>query len=137
MRGMYWEEEEGRRFRWRMMDERDREQVLTKVRELLEADNDVVLAVVHGSFLSGGPFRDLDIAVYVRGGVDALDKKIELERALEEATGLPVDVSVLNEAPAWFVRRALSNCKVLVERYPVLERLYLMSVDASTENVRD
>ncbi len=132
---MYWEEEERRRFRLHEMAEAERRALLSNVRKVLENDGDVVLAVVHGSFVSREPFRDVDVAVYLRGGVDALDKKLELERVLETETGLPVDVSVLNEAPVWFVRRVLAEGTVLVERYPVLERLYLMSLDTSVENL--
>lgn len=41
--------------------------------------------------------------------MDPLHYTLDLEGMLEEALGYPVDAKLLNEAPAWFVRRVLEE----------------------------
>lgn len=75
------------------------------------------------------PFRDIDIAIYARGG-DPLELKFELDGELSGRLGLPVDVKVLNDAPPWFIASAIEEGVVLVDKVPgLLERLYLLSLD--------
>ncbi|GBC69716.1 hypothetical protein HRbin01_01419 [archaeon HR01] len=126
---MFWEAEESNRFRLRKLETSERESILSRIKQVLEKDEDIVLAVVHGSFISEERFRDIDVAIYVGKGVDYLSKKFSLEKKLEKETGMPVDVNVLNNAPAWFMNRALGKGKLLVEKYPIYEKLYLLSLD--------
>lgn len=126
---MFWEAEERNRLRLHKLERGEKELILSRIKQMLEKDDDIVLAVVHGSFISEELFRDIDVAVYVRGGVDYLGKKFSLEKSLEEETGLPVDVNVLNNAPAWFMNRVLGKGRLIVEKYPIYEKLYLLSLD--------
>lgn len=104
--------------------------MLERLREALGSREEVLLAVVYGSFLGGRAFRDVDVAVYVRGGVDPLDCKLEMERELSERVGYTVDVKVLNEAPAWFTLEVLGSGETLVERVPALAvKLYKKALD--------
>ena len=61
--------------------------------------------------------RDVDVTVYMdpRCGAAALLDAVE---AVEDATGLPGDVQLLNDAPPEFVLRALQDGVVLLERVP-------------------
>ncbi len=59
----------------------------------------MVFAYLFGSFVRGGPARDVDVAVWLRGGVDPLEYVLETGLRLELAAGAPVDLVVLNEAP--------------------------------------
>jgi len=127
--GMFRDAEERERFRLRSMDESEREKVLAKIKEVLERDEDVILAVVHGSFIKEKLFRDVDVAVYARGSVDYLNLKFRLDSSLSEAVKLPVDVKVLNDAPLWFIRRALREGRLIVEKHPIYEKLLLMSLE--------
>ena len=82
------------------------------------------------------PFRDIDIGVYLahgtRAGGDIVEAALyaeELSVELSRLVGLPVDVVVLNHAPAWLLHRALRG-RVILDRDPVLRaRLYLMALD--------
>jgi len=99
------------------------------LRRELEGRGEVLLAIIYGSFIRGGEFRDVDLAVYLKPGVDPLRYALDLEGMLEEALGYPVDVKPLNEAPAWFTKRVLEEGRVLLDRVGVVERLYLKALD--------
>ncbi len=71
---------------------------------LLAEEELILFAYLHGSFQEGGPFRDLDLAVYL----DDLPLKqqmafeLKLEERLEREVKYPVDLRVLNNAPTSF-----------------------------------
>jgi len=104
----------------------EREKMIETVKRLLEGDECVAVAVVHGGFLSSEVFRDIDVAVYLGGCVD-LDRRLlyaeALRERLERATGIGVDVQLLNEAPPAFVYRVLKEGRVIVERVSGLSTL--------------
>lgn len=98
--------------------------MLHTIRSALEARPEVVFAYLHGSFLTGRPFHDVDVAVYLRPGVEevvswfALDLAAELERTLAQMPGrtaarLPVDVRVLNRASLGFCYHVLGGKQLL------------------------
>ncbi len=113
------------------LDAESKEKIVRKLRNALEHRSEVLLAVLHGSFLqSNEPFRDVDIAVYLAPETDDLAVAADLEIELERATNYPVDIQVLNDAPAWFTVKVLSEGKVLVERVLLLrEKLLLKALD--------
>ena len=55
---------------------------LTRLTEALGAEADVVFAYLFGSQATGkaGPRSDIDVAVYLRDGVDAFETRLRLER---------------------------------------------------------
>jgi uncharacterized protein len=81
----------------------DLEQTIT---ERLVAQPGLVFAVLYGSAVTGGLFRDLDVAICLdRQVVPAeqdMDYAFDLAEALEAATSNPVDVRVINAAPLPF-----------------------------------
>jgi predicted nucleotidyltransferase len=85
----------------------------------LAARPEIAFAFLHGSFTAGGPFRDLDVAVYFdaeRVSPDQLrDYEAGLAIALEEKVMFPVDVRVLNDAPVSFRYHAIKG-RLLVAR---------------------
>ncbi len=122
--------EERERFRFYELSREEKDRVLKKLRELLSKHTEIVLAIAFGSFLKDYPFRDIDIAIYVVGNSDALDLKFELEEELEESVGYSIDVTVLNDAPPWFVKKVLREGLVLFTKQPLLpEKLLLKALD--------
>ncbi len=123
--------EEKEFFRFYELDKESREKIIVKIKEFLSWRDEIVLAVIFGSFLSEEVFRDIDIAVYVKPVVrDYLDYKFTLEEELTNITGYPVDVKILNEAPPVFTKNVLTTGRVLVEKIPFLyEKLLLKSID--------
>jgi predicted nucleotidyltransferase len=89
----------------------EREKILALLAETLEGLEQVRFAYAFGSFLSSGPFHDMDIAVYLGSASDE-DDHIEtaftiagdLEAILRKAgyRPFPVDVRPLNHAPLSF-----------------------------------
>lgn len=85
----------------------------------LEARSEIVFAVLHGSFVTGGPYRDIDVAVWVvpssRPDTGWHRYSSDLAAELTVALGTTIDVQVLNEAPLAFRYHAL-NGELLVAR---------------------
>lgn len=66
------------------MSSSDREEIVSRIRQVLEGHEEVVFAYLYGSSLDA-PFRDIDVAVYVDRDGDplglALHLSVEIERA--------------------------------------------------------
>lgn len=96
----------------------ERETVVSRLTELLEQEPVVLGAWLHGSFLEGRPFHDVDVAVYVspnsEAARDPLTLMLDLGDRLERAVRLPVDVRVLNGAPLSFQFRATAGRPLLL-----------------------
>ena len=118
------------KFRFYELNLEEKRKILKKIKETLDNREEILLAVIYGSFLKDYPLRDIDVAVYISGKGDFLDYKFELDRILSEKIGYPVDVKVLNNAPAWFILEVLENGKTVIERIPALtEKLYKKALD--------
>jgi uncharacterized protein len=82
------------------------EDSVLKLKGLLAPFEEIVFAYLHGSFVKGGAFRDVDIAVFLRPGApplsDDVEYEISLSLRLEKTLGLPADVKILNRAPLSF-----------------------------------
>ncbi|MDK2384225.1 MAG: nucleotidyltransferase domain-containing protein [Candidatus Korarchaeota archaeon] len=95
--------------------------MVEKLRKAILNREKVLLAVIHGGFLELRPFRDIDVAVYTGYSIpyeEELDFCEQLSLELTDIAGIYVDVRMLDYSPPRFRVSALSNCVVLVERYP-------------------
>jgi predicted nucleotidyltransferase len=112
-----------------MMDstEPDREQLRSRLAQALDAHPEILVAVLHGSFVRGEPFRDVDVAVWLnplRLSKDARFRlALELSVQLRLTLGFPVDVRVLNDAPLSFRYHALRGSSLLVRDEELLAEL--------------
>lgn len=117
----------------------DRGRLIERLRAALTDRDEVLFALVFGSFLDAHVFHDLDLAVYVRGLQDVLDSAVYAEKLSAELTkilSLPVDVVVLNHAPMWLRLRALKGV-VVVDRDPLLRlALKLAAMDNNLAALR-
>lgn len=104
-----------------------REAVLAALRERLLQEDTVAFAYAHGSFLTGRPCHDVDLAVYSSAEENSdlsyeLGLEVELERILREAGyPLPVDVRLLNRAPLAFRYRVIREGILLLSRDEALQ----------------
>jgi hypothetical protein len=90
------------------LDAAGREAVTAKLAAELQACPGVAFAMLHGSFMRGDAFRDVDIAVWTQPDADRfLD--LDLATQLSRLTGLPVDARRINDAPLAFRFRALQG----------------------------
>jgi len=100
-----------------------------EVRRLVDRP-EILMALLYGSFIEGGAFRDLDVGVYLAPSADDLLIPLEVEEEIRIRLGLPADVRVLNGAPPSVLKNVLSRSILLVERVPLLrERLLTKAVD--------
>jgi len=106
----------------------NKERVLSKLQELLEREEGVLLAIVFGSFVDLESYRDIDVAIC---SVDEnLDYMAKLGARLELELGIPVDVVPLRELDPWFRWKVLTKGIVVVEKRPGLyEALLNMTID--------
>jgi predicted nucleotidyltransferase len=72
----------------------------------LEKEEAILFAYLHGSFIEGRPFRDIDIAVFVEESKipkkKALDFEMLISLRLEKIIKMPIDVKIMNYAPLAF-----------------------------------
>ncbi len=88
------------RFRYFSVDEEMKKEILSRISEIVREMNNVLLAIVFGSFVESKFFRDIDIALYlkeIRG--DDLELSWRLGDEFSKRIGYPVDVKILNNAP--------------------------------------
>ena len=103
--------------RYRITD-LQREKARDEVQSFLLGRKEVIFAYIHGSFLQN-LFRDIDLAIYVDETLkreDALHLELKMEMELEEITGFPSDVRVLNHAPLTFKFNVLKDGNLLMTR---------------------
>lgn len=98
------------------VEQRDR--VIKQLSMLIKDSPEILFALLHGSFPEGGPFRDLDLALYLEPGIVHREsfRDYELERGVRwtDVVGLPVDVRLLNDAPVGFRYHALNGTVLFV-----------------------
>jgi len=100
----------------RTLTEEDKRKILEKIKTALEKDEEIVFAIVHGSFIERDSFRDIDIAVWIKDPEKAPQYTINLSSAIEAETKTPVDIQVLNEAPLPFKHHVLTRGKTLFSK---------------------
>lgn len=94
-------------------DETHRATVIAALRGELEARPEIVFAFLHGSFRSGGAYRDIDVAVWLDPGRVTREDwgryGLDLSVALHLKLRQPVDVRALNDASLAFRYHALKG----------------------------
>lgn len=74
-------------------------------------------AWLHGSFLAGRGFHDVDVGVHLAAAVDArFERALDLALCLDRESRFPVDVQVLNGAPASFLFHVFREGHLLLSR---------------------
>ena len=105
----------------------ERQSFIAALQHELEVRPQIVFAYLHGSFLVGGAYRDIDVAVWLdparvtRGdwGRYALDLSVTLHLGLRQ----PVDVRALNDAPLTFRYHALRGRPLVVRDQELLDEM--------------
>ena len=97
----------------------ERMAIRERLRAALERHAEISFAYLHGSFVGGEGFRDIDVAVYLRA--NEAESRLRYELALEaslskDSCGYPVDVRILNAAPLSFRYQVIKGGDLLFER---------------------
>jgi len=111
----------------------ERNKIIERLRDALKPRNDLIFAVVFGSFLEKRFFHDVDLGLYLKDfDGDEIDAAVYAEKLSVELTRkirIPVDVVVLNYAPMWLKLRALKG-KTIIDKDPTLRlALKLATID--------
>ena len=118
--------EEKRKFRFYRLSHEKKQELIKKIRGFLNKYDEILLAVIYGSFIRSESIRDIDIAVFTRYKIPY--NKVEefedtLSRAIEEEVGLPIDLKIIDYAPPWFHIKALDGIVVLEKSSAMVARL--------------
>lgn len=76
------------------------ETLINTIKEVLNNDERVIFAYLHGSAIKGSPFNDIDIAVFSEEGVSPYELSSDLKVALYKSTGIPADafdIHIIND----------------------------------------
>jgi len=91
-----------------------KDEVISKLEKVLRCEEDILLAIVFGSFVELNEYRDIDLALYtLRKDLGYLAK---LSAKLELKLGIPVDVVPIDEVPATLRHKILTKGIIILER---------------------
>ncbi len=110
--------EDRRRFTFYRLSDSEKGEVKRKLLEALLPKEEILAALIYGSFVSSPVLRDIDVGVLAGGRVpyEELPYYEEiLSDELSRIIGIPVDVRVIDYAPPWFRAKVLEG-EVLLER---------------------
>jgi len=114
-------------YRYFRLSEHEKEKILEIIREVLEQEDKVLLAIVFGSFVELESFRDIDIAVYSLDS--SLDYIVSLSIKLELKLDIPIDIVPLTEIDTYFRYYVLTRGKVILEKVPGLYEALLRQTE--------
>lgn len=103
-------------------------------------DERILLALVHGGFLRSGPFRDIDLAIFMGYSVpheEEIEFCEELSLKLTDEVGIYVDVRMLDYSPSWFRVSSLSRCVIIVEKDPLVKISLLRAATQEMDDLRE
>jgi len=102
-------------------------ELLPEVVDFLKNRQKVVFAYLFGSLARNKvlPLSDIDIAIYLKEGVDLNKEKMSIFQNLIDLLGTEeIDLVLLNTAPLTLKARIVSNKKVLVDNDPFLRHSF-------------
>lgn len=87
-----------------------KEKIIQRLRRLLEERSEISFAYLHGSFLDGQAYHDIDVALYLEPlPPDPFDYEMKISVELTRAMRQTVDVHLLNQAPMGFQHQVLQG----------------------------
>ncbi|MBW1930948.1 MAG: hypothetical protein JRH08_10590 [Deltaproteobacteria bacterium] len=107
------------RIRAYKFSEEQKAQILSVVREVLAGEDQIIFAMVYGSFVEDVPFRDIDLGIYVKdlNTGSYFDYEFDISQKVQLAleSNIPIDVRIINLAPLPFKFRVVTG-KLLFTR---------------------
>ncbi len=106
-----------------------KEKLINLIKDVLARDERIVFAYAYGSFVREEPFRDVDIAIYIKNPKEnpfiiTSDIKTELSRASKKENlnliADQFDVRIINDAPFTFLKRIFKEGILLLDLAPDL-----------------
>ena len=104
----------GNRILWININERMKDQIISKLRQYANNRKDIKMMLIYGSFLRRNFIRDIDIAIFAEENErDLLKLEFEIEEELEKILKVPIDLRLINRAPPWFVKKIIKEGLIL------------------------
>ncbi len=102
--------------------------VIPKLKQILERDSRIKIAVIFGSILYEGPVRDIDVAVYSNPPL-SLKEVLLLSDELERAINVPVDLVPLDRVdPRLQYRILMEGLPIVVKDRNLYDKLVLLAL---------
>ncbi len=94
----------------------DKRDLIERIKAGLRGRPDIIFAYLHGSFITGHRFRDIDVAIYLKPFFSSsLPIELEMEGELSEMVSkYPVEVRILNNAPLSFRYNVLKQGELII-----------------------
>lgn len=101
------------------LPKQDKDKITKTINSYLQQQDEIYAAYLFGSYVTDELFRDIDLGVLVQAEPEnLLDYEFELEINLEKLVKFPVDVRVLNKAPATFTQNVIRHKTILIDKDP-------------------
>ncbi|RLG48703.1 MAG: nucleotidyltransferase domain-containing protein [Thermoproteota archaeon] len=120
--------EEKEKLRLYRLSKDEKRELIKRIKDILNEKDEIIVAIIYGSFLEGLNFRDIDVAVYVRKRINPLKYGAKLEKQLGEL-GFPFDVRLLNFAPPWFIKKVVETGLLLLDKEKIIDALHLAALE--------
>ncbi len=98
------------------LNSEEKEEIIRRIRKTLEKKSEVCFTYLFGSFAKHNLVRGIDVAIWVKRGIEPLEEAIKLSEDLERETRLPVDIVVLNDAPVTLRYNVFREGKLILLR---------------------
>lgn len=101
-----------------LMENKKRQEIIGKIKEILLKKEGVVFAFVFGSFLDSSSFRDIDVGIYIKNITqeEVFDYELKMSKEIADECSLSFDVfdvKILNFAPKSFLNNVFKKGKLL------------------------
>ncbi|RLG44184.1 MAG: nucleotidyltransferase domain-containing protein [Thermoproteota archaeon] len=120
--------EEKEKLRLYRLSKDEKRELIKRIKDILNEKDEIIVAIIYGSFLEGLNFRDIDVAVYVGKRINPLKYGAKLEKQLGEL-GFPFDVRLLNFAPPWFIKKVVETGLLLLDKEKIIDALHLAALE--------
>lgn len=120
--------EEKEKLRLYRLSKDEKRELIKRIKDILSEKDEIIVAIIYGSFLEGLNFRDIDVAVYVGKRINPLKYGAKLEKQLGEL-GFPFDVRLLNFAPPWFIKKVVETGLLLLDKEKIIDALHLAALE--------
>ena len=127
------------RIRRHILREEQRRDIVKEITAVVSGEQEIVFAFLHGSFLDGSFFRDIDLGIFVKGidPADFWDYEAGLCQQIEEALNnlFLVELKVINKAPPSFCYNVIRGQNLVDPNSWNEGRSYLTALFTSSFNV--
>ncbi|MBI2436853.1 MAG: nucleotidyltransferase domain-containing protein [Candidatus Magasanikbacteria bacterium] len=120
-----------------MIYDKSKQSIIDDITKKLATHDEIICAYIFGSFVSEETFRDIDIAILIDTKKVSASQHFEyiLTLGAEFRLAYPIDIILLNDAPAQFQANVFRDGKLLINKNS--EQLSNLIESASLSAVRN